>query len=113
MCFINWFLFQLHKIIGFAPGLLQIVMMSEVDMPVRQAGEFSPLSCFLYLIKYIWPQQKGPFKLVPNWMISPLKKKKKKKDLMILSYCLKLTSNYSNIVSLMKKILICLVIKMS
>ncbi|XP_026684664.1 importin-7-like [Diaphorina citri] len=38
MCGINWFLFQLHKIIGFAPGLLQIVMMSEVDMPVRQAG---------------------------------------------------------------------------
>ncbi|KAI5729822.1 hypothetical protein M8J76_006961 [Diaphorina citri] len=29
---------ELHKIIGFAPGLLQIVMMSEVDMPVRQAG---------------------------------------------------------------------------
>lgn len=33
--------FQLHKIIGFAPGLLQIVMMAEVDMPVRQAGKFN------------------------------------------------------------------------
>ncbi|KAJ8666896.1 hypothetical protein QAD02_008558 [Eretmocerus hayati] len=29
---------QVHKIIGFAPGLLQVVMSNEVDMPVRQAG---------------------------------------------------------------------------
>ncbi|CAB0029281.1 unnamed protein product [Trichogramma brassicae] len=29
---------QVHKIIGFAPGLLQIIMSNEVDMPVRQAG---------------------------------------------------------------------------
>jgi len=29
---------QIHKIIGFAPTLLQVVMMHEVDMPVRQAG---------------------------------------------------------------------------
>ncbi|XP_033221606.1 importin-7 [Belonocnema kinseyi] len=29
---------QIHKIIGFAPTLLQVVMMTEVDMPVRQAG---------------------------------------------------------------------------
>ncbi|KAG8305045.1 hypothetical protein J6590_078979 [Homalodisca vitripennis] len=28
----------IHKIIGFAPTLLQVVMMPEVDMPVRQAG---------------------------------------------------------------------------
>lgn len=29
---------QIHKIIGFAPTLLQVVMSAEVDMPVRQAG---------------------------------------------------------------------------
>ncbi|XP_015515096.1 importin-7 [Neodiprion lecontei] len=29
---------QIHKIIGFAPSLLQVVMSTEVDMPVRQAG---------------------------------------------------------------------------
>ncbi|XP_011502496.1 PREDICTED: importin-7 isoform X2 [Ceratosolen solmsi marchali] len=29
---------QIHKIIGFAPGLLQVVMSNDVDMPVRQAG---------------------------------------------------------------------------
>ncbi|XP_046751252.1 importin-7 [Diprion similis] len=29
---------QIHKIIGFAPSLLQVVMSAEVDMPVRQAG---------------------------------------------------------------------------
>lgn len=29
---------QIHKIIGFAPSLLQIVMMPDCDMPVRQAG---------------------------------------------------------------------------
>lgn len=31
-------IFQIHKIIGFAPTLLQVVMMNDVDMPVRQAG---------------------------------------------------------------------------
>lgn len=29
---------QIHKIIGFAPSLLQVVMSAEVEMPVRQAG---------------------------------------------------------------------------
>ena len=29
---------QIHKIIGFAPTLLQVVMSTEVEMPVRQAG---------------------------------------------------------------------------
>ncbi|XP_024936416.1 importin-7 isoform X2 [Cephus cinctus] len=29
---------QIHKIIGFAPSLLQVVMSTEVDNPVRQAG---------------------------------------------------------------------------
>ncbi|XP_045465095.1 importin-7 [Harmonia axyridis] len=29
---------QIHKIIGFAPTLLQIVMMGDCDMPIRQAG---------------------------------------------------------------------------
>ncbi|MPC82153.1 Importin-8 [Portunus trituberculatus] len=28
----------MKKIIGFTPALLQVVMMGEVDMPVRQAG---------------------------------------------------------------------------
>lgn len=30
---------QVHKIIGFAPILLQVVMSDQVDMPVRQAGK--------------------------------------------------------------------------
>ncbi len=30
--------FQVEKIIGFAPALLQIVMNDQVDPPVRQAG---------------------------------------------------------------------------
>uniref|UniRef100_A0A224XHI9 Putative nuclear transport receptor ranbp7/ranbp8 importin beta superfamily n=1 Tax=Panstrongylus lignarius TaxID=156445 RepID=A0A224XHI9_9HEMI len=29
---------QMKKIIGFAPSLLQMIMMSDVDMPIRQAG---------------------------------------------------------------------------
>ncbi|XP_025836941.1 importin-7 [Agrilus planipennis] len=29
---------QIHKIIGFAPSLLQVVMMNDCEMPVRQAG---------------------------------------------------------------------------
>ncbi|XP_067127440.1 importin-7 isoform X2 [Centruroides vittatus] len=29
---------QVHKIIGFAPCLLQVVMMNNVDFPIRQAG---------------------------------------------------------------------------
>ncbi|XP_014206399.1 importin-7 [Copidosoma floridanum] len=29
---------QVHKIIGFAPGLLQVIMSNDIDMPVRQAG---------------------------------------------------------------------------
>ncbi|KAK9876762.1 hypothetical protein WA026_015003 [Henosepilachna vigintioctopunctata] len=29
---------QIHKIIGFAPTLLQVIMMSDCDMPIRQAG---------------------------------------------------------------------------
>lgn len=33
------YFFQIHKIIGFAPGLLQVVMTNDVDMPVRQAGK--------------------------------------------------------------------------
>jgi hypothetical protein len=28
----------MNKIIGFAPSLLQVVMLGDVDMPVRQAG---------------------------------------------------------------------------
>lgn len=30
---------QVHKIIGFAPVLLQVVMTEQIDMPVRQAGK--------------------------------------------------------------------------
>lgn len=33
------FPFQVHKIIGFAPTLLQVIMSNEVEMPVRQAGK--------------------------------------------------------------------------
>ena len=29
---------EIHKIIGFAPTLLQCIMSEEVEMPVRQAG---------------------------------------------------------------------------
>lgn len=29
---------QVHKIIGFAPSLMQVVMMGDLEMPVRQAG---------------------------------------------------------------------------
>jgi len=28
-----------HKIIGFVPALLQLVMSEPIDMPVRQAGK--------------------------------------------------------------------------
>lgn len=31
-------LLQIHKIIGFAPSLLQVVILADCDMPVRQAG---------------------------------------------------------------------------
>lgn len=31
-------MFQIHKIIGFAPSLLQVVMLNEVRIPLRQAG---------------------------------------------------------------------------
>lgn len=34
LCFIS----QIHKIIGFIPTLLQIVMQNDVDLAVRQAG---------------------------------------------------------------------------
>ena len=30
---------EIHKIIGFAPTLLQCIMNAEVEMPTRQAGE--------------------------------------------------------------------------
>ena len=36
--FFTAFSLQIHKIIGFAPSLLQVVMMGDCDMPVRQAG---------------------------------------------------------------------------
>lgn len=32
------FILQIHKIIGFAPSLLSVVMMADCEMPVRQAG---------------------------------------------------------------------------
>ena len=48
MCFAEVYMYkaafilgvQVHKIIGFAPVLLQVVMTDQIDMPVRQAGEF-------------------------------------------------------------------------
>ena len=30
---------EIHKIIGFAPTILQCIMNEEVEMPVRQAGD--------------------------------------------------------------------------
>ena len=36
----NVLFFQVHKIIGFAPVLLQVVMSVELEMPVKQAGEY-------------------------------------------------------------------------
>ena len=35
---INCTSFQVHKIIGFVPSLLQVVMQNDVEMPIRQAG---------------------------------------------------------------------------
>ena len=37
---LNWWiiLFQLHKIIGFGPLVLQIVMGQDIELPVRQAA---------------------------------------------------------------------------
>ena len=35
---------EIHKIIGFAPTLLQCIMNDEVEMPTRQAGEYTNLS---------------------------------------------------------------------
>lgn len=49
-------IFQIHKIIGFAPTLLQVVMTNEIDMPVRQAGKylFTTLLCYIELtIKHV------------------------------------------------------------
>lgn len=34
----NFTFFQIHKIIGFAPTILQLVMSNDLEMPVRQAG---------------------------------------------------------------------------
>jgi hypothetical protein len=46
-------MFQIHKIIGFAPSLLQVVMLSDVDMPVRQAGKLvlESTECYTYAIR--------------------------------------------------------------
>lgn len=38
---------QIHKIIGFAPVLLQVVMAGDIEMPVRQAGESLPVVMYL------------------------------------------------------------------
>lgn len=38
--FVSLFEFQVHKIIGFSPILLQAIMSDQLDMPVRQAGKF-------------------------------------------------------------------------
>lgn len=48
---------QLHKIIGFAPALLQLVMSDQVDVPVRQAGMyvqriFNPSRN--YVLSFMW-----------------------------------------------------------
>ncbi|XP_059474661.1 importin-7 isoform X2 [Neocloeon triangulifer] len=41
---------QIHKIIGFAPALLQAIMINDVDLPVRQAGAIY----FKNLISQFW-----------------------------------------------------------
>lgn len=46
---------QVHKIIGFAPSLLQVVMMTEVEMPVRQAG----VIYLKNLINQFWSEREG------------------------------------------------------
>ena len=46
----NIFISQVHKIIGFAPTILQVVMAEQVDMPVRQAG--TGIDIFLYESDY-------------------------------------------------------------
>ncbi|GAB6021254.1 hypothetical protein CHUAL_003869 [Chamberlinius hualienensis] len=43
---------EVHKIIGFAPSLLQVVMMNDVEMPVRQAG----VIYLKNLITHNWPE---------------------------------------------------------
>lgn len=44
---LDFFQFQIHKIIGFVPTLLQIVMQNDLEMPVRQAAA-------VYLKNVIW-----------------------------------------------------------
>ncbi|KAK8764314.1 hypothetical protein V5799_033077, partial [Amblyomma americanum] len=47
---------QVHKIIGFAPSLLQVVMTGSLDMPVRQAGA-------IYLKNFVlqfWQEKEPP-----------------------------------------------------
>lgn len=47
---------QVHKIIGFAPSLLQVVMTAGVDMPVRQAGAIYLKN----LVLQFWQEKEPP-----------------------------------------------------
>ncbi|RZF47984.1 hypothetical protein LSTR_LSTR002050 [Laodelphax striatellus] len=56
---------QVHKIIGFAPSLLQVVVMTDVDMPVRQAGAVYLKNLIMqnWADKEVEPGQPIPFTL--------------------------------------------------
>ncbi|KAF4523654.1 hypothetical protein B566_EDAN013249, partial [Ephemera danica] len=56
---------QIHKIIGFAPSLLQVVMMTDVEMPIRQAGVIylKNLVTQFWAEKEVEPGQPLPFTL--------------------------------------------------
>ncbi|KAM7292823.1 putative Ran-binding protein [Ixodes scapularis] len=47
---------QIHKIIGFAPSLLQVVMTNGLDMPVRQAGAIYLKN----LVTQFWQEKEAP-----------------------------------------------------
>ncbi|CAH2035753.1 unnamed protein product, partial [Iphiclides podalirius] len=51
---------QIHKIIGFAPSLLQVVMLNDVQIPI--------LKCFFGLIKYILPLDLITKEVFTKWM---------------------------------------------
>ncbi|XP_075546837.1 importin-7 msk [Dermacentor variabilis] len=53
---------QVHKIIGFAPSLLQVVMTGSLDMPVRQAGAIYLKN----LVVQFWQEKEPPPQTQPQ-----------------------------------------------
>ncbi|KAH7932359.1 importin-8 [Rhipicephalus sanguineus] len=53
---------QVHKIIGFAPSLLQVVMTASLDMPVRQAGAIYLKN----LVVQFWQEKEPPPQTQPQ-----------------------------------------------